>query len=82
MTRCWMPSTTAGRPAGNGAWPVGALRLPASVVRQLPPRKEPFYARAASSIRSYPHGYDVARLGTFPGGCPVPRAAGHRADTP
>ena len=60
----------------------GALRLRASVVRLLPPRKEPFYARQLSSIRSYPHGYDVARLGTFPGGCPVPRAVGHRADTP
>jgi hypothetical protein len=54
----------------------GALRLRASVVRLLPPRKEPFYARQLSSIRSYPHGYDVARLGTFPGGCPVPTADG------
>ena len=55
----------------------GALRLRASVVRLLPPRTEPFYARQLSSIRSYPHGYDVAQLGTFPGGCPVPRGAGH-----
>jgi hypothetical protein len=27
-------------------------------------------------IRSYPEGYDVERLGTFPRGCPVPHAAG------
>jgi hypothetical protein len=23
-------------------------------------------------VRSYPDGYEVARLGTFPPGCPVP----------
>jgi hypothetical protein len=52
----------------------GALRLRGSVVRFLPARKEPLYARQLPNIRSYPQGYDVARLGTFPAGCPVPHA--------
>ena len=50
-----------------------ALRVRARVVRLLPPRPEPLYARQLPNIRSYPRGYDVARLGTFPRGCPVPR---------
>jgi hypothetical protein len=45
----------------------GALRLRARIVRSLPPRKEPLYPRQRRSIRSYPRGYDVAKLGTFPG---------------
>jgi ER-bound oxygenase mpaB/B'/Rubber oxygenase, catalytic domain len=52
----------------------GALRLRALTVRFLPPRKEPLYARQLPNIRSYPRGYDVAQLGTFPSGCPVPHA--------
>jgi len=52
----------------------GALRLRALTVRFLPARKEPLYARQLANIRSYPQGYDVARLGTFPPGCPVPHA--------
>jgi hypothetical protein len=49
-------------------------RLRALTVRFMPPRKEPLYARQLPNIRSYPQGYDVARLGTFPPGCPVPHA--------
>jgi ER-bound oxygenase mpaB/B'/Rubber oxygenase, catalytic domain len=49
----------------------GALRLRALVVRFLPPRKEPLFARQLANIRSYPRGYEVAQLGTFPAGCPV-----------
>jgi hypothetical protein len=45
----------------------GALRLRARVVRLLPPRKRPLYPRQRRSIRSYPHGYDMAKVGTFPG---------------
>ena len=45
----------------------GALRARAAVVRPLPPRKEPLYPRQRRSIRSYPGGYQVAELGTFPG---------------
>ncbi|MCB5178409.1 oxygenase MpaB family protein [Streptomyces antimicrobicus] len=61
----------------------GALRLRGRAVRLLPPRTEPHYARQNREIKSYPGGYDVGELGTFPvpgkGGCPVPhprRAAG------
>jgi hypothetical protein len=50
----------------------GALRLRGRIVRFLPPRREPFHARELSHVRSYPHGYDVERLGTFPPVCPVP----------
>ena len=44
----------------------GALRLRGRVVRRLPPRREPLYARQLPDIRSYPDGYEVADLGTFP----------------
>jgi len=49
----------------------GAVRLRAAVVRFLPPRKEPRYGRQLRNVRSYPHGYDVAKLGTFPGEAPA-----------
>jgi len=44
----------------------GALRLRGRVVRRLPPRREPLFARQLPNIRSYPDGYKVADLGTFP----------------
>ena len=59
----------------------GALRLRARVVRFLPPRQEPLFARQLPNIRSYPHGYDVGQLGTFPAGCPGPRPAGVQPQT-
>jgi ER-bound oxygenase mpaB/B'/Rubber oxygenase, catalytic domain len=49
------------------------------VVRRLPPRREPYYARQLPQIRSYPGGYRVADLGTFPPGCPVPHGAATEA---
>ncbi|MDJ0381096.1 oxygenase MpaB family protein [Streptomyces sp. G-G2] len=55
----------------------GALRLRGRAVRLLAPRAEPHYARQNPEIKSYPGGYDVGELGTFPapgaGGSPVPR---------
>ena len=51
--------------AGNG------LRLRALVVRMLPPRKSPRLVADDPNIRSYPGGYRVEELGTFPSGCPV-----------
>ena len=45
----------------------------------LPARKEPPFARELPNIPSYPQGYDVARLGTFP---PMPGAAGDRRAPP
>lgn len=52
----------------------GALRLRARVVRALPPRRAPHYARQNPEIRSYRYGFRLAGIGTFPpgaGACPV-----------
>jgi uncharacterized protein (DUF2236 family) len=53
----------------------GAVKMRSLVVRFLPPRQEPRFARQLPNIRSYPDGYDLSRLGTFPSGCPVPHPA-------
>jgi uncharacterized protein (DUF2236 family) len=50
-----------------------ALRARGRVERFLPPRRRPRFARQQRNIRSYPKGYDVSDLGTFPDRCPVPR---------
>jgi uncharacterized protein (DUF2236 family) len=54
----------------------GVVRARSAVVRRMKPRREPKFARQLPNIRSYPNGYDIAALGTFPraGGCPVPHA--------
>ena len=44
----------------------GALRLRGRIVRRMPPRAEPLFARQLPNIRSYPRGYEVTELGTFP----------------
>ena len=44
----------------------GALRLRGRIVRRMPPRAEPLFARQLPNIRSYPRGYKVTELGTFP----------------
>jgi ER-bound oxygenase mpaB/B'/Rubber oxygenase, catalytic domain len=44
----------------------GGMKARARVERFLPARTEPRFARDLPQIRSYPHGYDVAELGTFP----------------
>ncbi|MGC0312313.1 oxygenase MpaB family protein [Kitasatospora acidiphila] len=51
-----------------------ALRLRARVVRALPPRRRPHWARQNPEIRSYRAGFRIPELGTFPSagaGCPV-----------
>jgi hypothetical protein len=59
----------------------GALMARGRVVRFLPPRTEPYFARQLPQVRSYPDGYRVAELGTFPPGCPVPHPrAAERVD--
>ncbi|WP_239308823.1 oxygenase MpaB family protein [Frankia sp. Cj3] len=58
-----------------------AVRLRGRVVRFLPPRTKPLYARQRPNIRSYPDGYDLSRLGTFPRGCPVAPPAPDAAST-
>ena len=54
----------------------GALRARGRVVRFLPARTEPFFARQLPQLRSYPDGYRVEDLGTFPAVCPVPHPRG------
>jgi hypothetical protein len=46
------------------------LRARGAVVRRMPVRTEPFSVTESPNIRSYPSGYDVRELGTFPT-CPV-----------
>jgi len=57
------------------------LKARGRVVRLLPPRRQPYFARQLPQIRSYPDGYEVARLGTFPPGCLVP-PSGEETTTP
>ncbi|NMI01154.1 oxygenase MpaB family protein [Pseudonocardia acidicola] len=59
-----------------------ALMLRGKVVRLMKPRAEMKMARDMPSIRSYPNGFDVSRLGTFPTGCPVPHTARRSPDAP
>ncbi|MEU1146258.1 oxygenase MpaB family protein [Streptomyces sp. NPDC005863] len=58
-----------------------AVRMRGRAVRLMPPRRTPHYARQNREIKGYPHGYEVAELGSFPvpgvRGCPVP----HRGDS-
>ena len=50
----------------------GGLKARGRVVRFLPPRTEPYFARQLPQIRSYPDGLRGGRTRTFPPGCPVP----------
>ena len=47
------------------------LRLRGRFIALLPARSKQKWARDMGNYRSYPQGYDVAALGTFPSGCPV-----------
>ncbi len=53
-----------------------ALRLRGRAERLLPARRSPMRVQDLRWIRSYPGGYQVEELGTFPRGCPVPHRAG------
>jgi ER-bound oxygenase mpaB/B'/Rubber oxygenase, catalytic domain len=46
------------------------LRARARVEALLPARSRPAYFRDSRRMRSYPDGFDVEALGTFPRGCP------------
>lgn len=59
-------------PAAEQRLARGLVRARSAVVRRMRPREEPLFARMLPNVRSYPEGYDVAELGTFPRGCPVP----------
>ncbi|UPK76256.1 DUF2236 domain-containing protein [Nocardioidaceae bacterium SCSIO 66511] len=51
-----------------------ALRLRGRLERFLPARRNPKRTKDLRIIRSYPNGFDVDHLGTFPAGCPVPHS--------
>jgi hypothetical protein len=57
------------------------LKARGRVVRLLPPGSEPRFARQLPQIRSYPDGYTVSELGTFPPGCPVPHPRSGQAES-
>lgn len=50
-----------------------ALRLRGRAERLLPARRTPRHVQDLRWVRSYPDGFDVDRLGTFPRGCPARR---------
>ena len=54
----------------------GALKARARLVRFYPVRTVPKFARDLPNIRSYPNGYAVEKLGTFPRTCPVQHTNG------
>lgn len=62
-------------PAAVQALSRSALKARGLALRAFPARREPKRIEDISWIRSYPDGYDVERLGTFPvpgvAGCPV-----------
>lgn len=49
-----------------------ALRARGRLLRAFPARRHPKRAGEFPWIRSYPDGFRLEELGTFPGGCPVP----------
>ncbi|MBZ5737484.1 oxygenase MpaB family protein [Nocardioides mangrovi] len=73
------PLRAAFRYATPPAWVIaasrGALKARALLLRAFPARKEPKLVEDLPQIRSYPDGYRVEELGTFPvpgqRGCPV-----------
>ncbi|MDS1271347.1 oxygenase MpaB family protein [Lipingzhangella sp. LS1_29] len=61
------------RPSAAWRWAArSALRTRAWIVRFMRPRTEPFWPEDNPNFRSYPNGFDVRQMGTFPAGCPVP----------
>jgi hypothetical protein len=48
----------------------GGLRLRGRIVRFMPPRRRPRYAKDLKRIKTYPGGFMVERLGTFPATMP------------
>ncbi|MEU2555107.1 oxygenase MpaB family protein [Streptomyces sp. NPDC013313] len=63
-----------------------AVRARGRLVRLLPPRRAPHFARQNREIKSYPNGYRPADLGTRPvpgmGGCPVRHLDASAGDVP
>jgi ER-bound oxygenase mpaB/B'/Rubber oxygenase, catalytic domain len=56
-----------------------ALRARGRLLRLFPARRRGRQAIDLKWVRSYPDGYDLAQLGTFPAGCPVGAGDGPKA---
>jgi hypothetical protein len=52
------------------------LRARAGLEAVLPARRTALHSPDIPRIKSYPHGYDIEALGTFPRGCPGPHRSG------
>ena len=46
----------------------GAIKARAALLRHVPARREPVHFEDLPQVRSYPDGYEIAALGTFPDG--------------
>ncbi|MGO3327518.1 oxygenase MpaB family protein [Gordonia sp. (in: high G+C Gram-positive bacteria)] len=57
-----------------------AMRARAALVRLLPPRRRYKNPSDTHRVKSYPGGYEVASLGTFPAGCPVKHLTAQTAE--
>lgn len=53
----------------------GALKVRGFADRFAPAKTKPVRVSDLPWVRSYPNGYDVEKMGTFPKGCPVPHDA-------
>jgi hypothetical protein len=51
------------------------MRARARLLARMPARSRPRHSPDLPQIRSYPDGYRLESLGTFPRGCPVPHAS-------
>ncbi|WP_309647995.1 oxygenase MpaB family protein [Nocardioides sp.] len=49
-----------------------ALRARARLLAHAPSRRKPIFVHDLAKVKSYPGGYDLAAMGTFTPGCPVP----------
>ncbi len=49
-----------------------ALRARARLLAHVPSRRKPVFVHDLAKVKSYPDGYDLAAMGTFTPGCPVP----------
>jgi hypothetical protein len=49
----------------------GALKVRARIVAVLPARRKPLHVHDMPRIKSYPNGFEIAKMGTFTPGCPV-----------
>ncbi|MBC7594313.1 MAG: DUF2236 domain-containing protein [Kineosporiaceae bacterium] len=57
------------------------MRLRARIVALKPVRKSPQGVADFRAVRSYPDGFSIDELGTFPAGCPIPHGQSPRQES-